>query len=96
MKNNTADFLPDANTHKDCSLELKEKEHFLGNHDVREGLKLPDYLSGLKTIRLGEQAYDLNGEPIERSYYRPLIVHASEYQLYNNIMEQRLKEIRRS
>lgn len=96
MKQSNSEFTEDAFKHKDCSYQLKEGEHFVGNHAISESKGIPDYLSGLKTARLGEQAYDLNGVPLERSYYRPLIVHKSDYEQYNNIMESRLKAIRRS
>ena len=88
-------YTEDAFEHTDCSRELKPGERFLGNQNIRQEPDIPDYLKHLKTIRLGEQAYDLNKNPIERDYCRPLIVHQSEYDAYNNIMQARLEASRR-
>lgn len=84
-------FTNDAFKHKDCSSQLKEGEVWVGNSDVTEGVKVDDYLKEMKTARLGEQAYDIKGKPLERWYCRPLIIHKSEAELYDKIMMARLK-----
>jgi hypothetical protein len=77
----------DAKRHTSCHWELKPGEIWVGNTDVSErGLVVRDELRHLKTVRLGEQAYDIHGKPIERNYCRPLIIHRSEEDLYNSIM----------
>jgi hypothetical protein len=80
----------------DCTPQLKQGEIFIGNHNVTGGLELPKYLSGLKTLRLGDLAYDLNGKPLPRNQYRPLFVHVSEMLDYDRIMVERMRAIRNS
>lgn len=81
--------------HHDCSHELNEGEIWVGNTDVSEGLSIPAYLIGkMKTARLGAQAYDIKGKPIDWWYMRPLIIHKSEEMIYDKIMMDRMKAIR--
>jgi len=78
-----------------CHHELKPGEIWVGNTNVTNGVALPNHLIGkMKTARLGDQAYDLHGKPIDPRYFRPLIIHKSEEMLYDNIMMSRLKAIR--
>lgn len=81
------EFTRDASQHRDCTRELKTGEVFLGNIRIDDGIR-PE-LQSLKTIRIGEQAYDLNGKPIQRSYCRPLFLHQSEVKLYDIIMKRK-------
>lgn len=84
-------FTKDAKKHTSCSYELKQGEIWVGNTDVREGLSIPKYLIGkMKTARLGEQAYYIDGKPIHRGYCRPLIIDKSEELIYDNIMMSRV------
>lgn len=76
----------------DCLKELRQDEIWVGNHDVREGLTIPAYLSAMKTARLGDQAYDITGHPLNKGQMRPLIIHKSEHALYDSIMMARMKE----
>jgi len=86
-------FTPDAKKHTSCHHELKSGEMWVGNTDVREGLSIPKYLIGkMKTARLGEQAYYIDGKPIHRDYCRPLIIHKSEEMVYDNIMMARMSD----
>ena len=78
-----------------CNHELKEGEVWLANTNVRKALEVPSYLKVLRTIRLGEQAYDINGNKIEQDYMRPLIIHKSESKAYDKIMMARVKAIGR-
>jgi hypothetical protein len=73
--------------------ELKEGEIFIGNTDVRNGVNIPEHLRDMKTARLGEQAFDIYGKPLDRSYCRPLIIHKSEADLYDRIMMSRLNRM---
>lgn len=86
-------FTPDAKKYTSCHHQLKAGEMWVGNTDVREGLSIPGYLIGkMKTARLGEQAYYIDGKPIHREYCRPLIIHKSEEMIYNNIMMARMSD----
>lgn len=94
--NTQPDFTANANKHRDCTHELKQGEIWVGNTDVINGLNIPEHLIGkMKTARLGEQAYDINGKPIEIWYCRPLIIHQSEELIYDKIMMELLKKARR-
>jgi hypothetical protein len=75
---------------KDIHPERAIDEFFLGNHDVQNGVELPEHLSGFSTVRLGEKAFDINGVPIARYEMRPMFVHKSEYDQYNRLMSKRL------
>ena len=88
MKETTNYFTDDAHKHTSCHHELKDGELWVGNTN----LSIPEYLrSKMKTVRLGEQAYYIDGKPISRNYCRPLIIHRTEAQLYDNIMMARLR-----
>ena len=65
----------------------REGEVFVGNSPTKDGV--PDYLSSLRTARLGEQALDIYGEKIERDYMRPLFIDRSEAGAYDRIMMRR-------
>jgi hypothetical protein len=82
-------FTKDAKKYNSCLHELLPDEIWLGNHDV----KIREDLMELKTIRLGQQAYCINGLPLHRGYIRPLIIHKSEEMIYNNIYMERIKKI---
>lgn len=71
--------------HEACSPD----EVFVGNTDVTEGIKVPEYLSDLKTARLGKVAYPLYGPDIPRDQMRPLFIGRSEERRYSDIMEIR-------
>jgi len=85
-------FMVDAKKHSDCSHELKKGEVWIGN---TKGTEIPGHYKSLKTIRIGEQAYDINGKPLDRGCYRPLILHLSEEPMYNLIYDMRMKKSRR-
>lgn len=59
-------------------------EIFVGNTRVKDWPK--EYLRGLKTIRLGEQALDIDGKELSPSEYRPVFVGKSEAVEYDKIM----------
>lgn len=75
--------------HPDC----KPHEEWVGNTDTAEGI--PDYLKDLKSIRLDGTAYDIEGIPLPPEECRPMIMSAADADKYNQIMEDRLKRIRR-
>jgi len=78
--------------------QLGRNEVFVGNHCVRntaDKMEVPSYLRGLKTCRLGTAALDINGNKIDPSYCRPVIVNKSDYDEYNRIMQARATKSRR-
>jgi len=72
--------------------ETKENEYYCYNVKAEKGIPLR--LRSLKTVRLGKQAYDLDGKKISTDYMLPLFVSKNELNTLNNIHEQELKEIR--
>lgn len=62
-------------------------EVFVGNTETKNGV--PEYLRGLKTARLGEQALDIEGKKIDPAYMRPLFVGKGEADAYHRIMMKR-------
>ena len=80
----------------------KKNEKFLGNHvfEVWENRgfvkkEFPaEYLKCLKTLRLGEQAYDIDGIPLSKDYCLPMFINVSELRLYDKIMTDRVRKIR--
>ena len=68
--------------------EAKSTEVFVGNTSSENGTPVcvPDYLTGLTTVRLGEQAYDIEGKKLNRDHYRPIFIGRSEVPAYDRIM----------
>lgn len=64
--------------------ERKKEERFVGNIKASRGI--PSYFSELKTIRLGEIAYDIHNKKLDTDYMSPLFVGLSEYSKYDLIM----------
>lgn len=62
----------------------RDDEVFVGNTPTSGGV--PDYLSSLKTARLGDQALDIDGNKIDPAYMRPLFIGRSEAKDYDRIM----------
>jgi hypothetical protein len=73
--------------------ELLPGEKFLGN-TARVIFPRP-YLSHLKTMRLGNQAFDIHGNKLD-NFYGPIFIGSENYEEYNRIMLNRLKEIKNS
>jgi hypothetical protein len=72
--------------------EQREDETFVGNHQG----EMDPYLSSLRTARLGNVAYYIDGKKIPlQSNYRPLFVGRAESDAYSRLMEARLSTIRR-
>lgn len=85
-------FTPDAKKHTSCHHELSKTEIWVANTNVLKGLQVPEHYAHLKTIRLGEQAYDIKGNPIERNYMRPLIVDKSDFLELEKIWSDRMND----
>lgn len=65
----------------------KADEVFVGNVETEKGV--PEYLRRLRTVRLGEQALDIEGKKLDPNYMRPLFVGKSEADTYDRIMMKR-------
>jgi hypothetical protein len=73
-------------THPECH----KNEVFIGNTDE----PIPPHLAGIRTLRLGTVAYDLDGKRLPK-HYRPMLVdRGDDYEKYNSVMEARLSRIR--
>ena len=72
--------------------ELRENEVFLCNTSDIQNFPRPE-LRNLKTIRMGDQAYDINGKKLSTEYCRPVFIQKSELDLYNRIMNDKYKRI---
>lgn len=76
--------------------EQKSGEVFLGNTSLDNPSTERKYLRSLKTMRIGCQAFDINGKPLEPSErYAPLFLHESEEPEYERIMAVVLSNIRK-
>lgn len=72
--------------------EQKPNEFFIGNQRKGES---KDYMSELKSLRLGTVAYDINGTTEDMENYVPIFLDAEDYDVYNDIMERRMQDTRR-
>lgn len=71
--------------HKEC----RPSEIWVGN-TLRNGDVISRLAAhGLRTARLGEVAYDIDGEPIATDYMAPLLIGRSEEAAYDNYMMKR-------
>lgn len=70
--------------------EAKTGEVFLGNADMSKWHERKE-LGNLKTIRLGEQAFDSKSNPLPKDVFLPLFIHQKEYDTYNIIMTRQMK-----
>ena len=78
---------------KGHEVSIDKNEIFLGNTSASG---IPDRLRGLKTVRVGDQAVDINGNLLDPKEYLPLYIDRSEERAYDAIMRNLLKSIRRS
>ncbi|WP_019584422.1 hypothetical protein [Thioalkalivibrio sp. ALE16] len=73
----------------------RDDEVYVGNTDVRNREPgVPGHLSRLKTARIGEQALDIDGNPLPQDQWRPLFIGRSEAGVYDRIKMRQLHEIR--
>jgi len=91
-------FLPNAYDYKNSSHELKKGEIFLGNikisgqyDDMGEYTKKRN---SFNTIRMGEQAYSITGEPLPRNEHRPIFIHKREEGEYDRYQNAKIRDIR--
>ena len=69
--------------------EQKQNEIWLGNYRIggpHPSTHIEQYLKHLKTLRLGIQAYDVEGKEISQEIYRPMFIDESEFAEYDRIM----------
>ena len=72
--------------------EQRVNETFIGNRFIRDG-KIQLHLISLKTIRIGEVAYDIHGELITGyTELFPVFINVSESRAYDRILLE-LKKI---
>lgn len=92
---NNRNFCKDAYKHTSCDHELAKDEVWIGNTSGNDrwasGVDIPTHLQHLKTIRLGKQAYCVEGKPLSRDYCLPLIISESDHDEYNKIIYSRMK-----
>ncbi|MCA9307865.1 MAG: hypothetical protein KDA16_15160, partial [Phycisphaerales bacterium] len=70
----------------------KDGEVFVGNTDTTR--KNLDHLKSLKTLRLGDDALDINGKKLPRQY-RPIFISKAEEGAYDRIMVERFSKAMR-
>jgi hypothetical protein len=73
--------------------ERQAHEVFVGNTTHVNGL--PEHLRGLKTARIGKQAYDIYGGKLPTNEYRPLFIGKAEEAAYDTIMMARVAAVKR-
>ena len=67
--------------------ETQPNEHFLYNTQVANWPK--PHLNTLKTLRLGNQAYDINGNPLhENEGMKPVFINNNESNRHDKLMMQ--------
>ena len=71
-------------------IELKKNEVFIAN---TKQLDIPKQYRHLKTIRVGKQAYCINGYTLSQKYMLPMFVGKSEYAELNRIWQDRIDSI---
>ena len=71
--------------------EAKQNEIYLGN---QKG-PIPEKFKSLKTLRLGDIAYDIHGDVLSRKKYnlRPLLIDRSEEKAYDDIMMTQFRAV---
>ena len=85
-------YTDDAKKYTSCEHELERGEVWLGNtfgeNRLDKGVDIPIKYRGLKTIRLGKQAYCIHGLPLSLHYCRPLIIHESEVSEFYKLQKE--------
>ncbi|MDR1937991.1 MAG: hypothetical protein LBQ73_05790 [Tannerellaceae bacterium] len=71
--------------------EMRDGEVFLGNTYAKTWTESYEkHFKSLRTIRLGQQAYSIDGEKLSPDYVLPLFIHKSEFEKYDKIQCARL------
>ena len=74
--------------------ELKDGEIWVFNTGAKKGIK--PHFACLKTIRFGNQAYDIDGNKLSPDYILPVYVHKSEYDELNKIWQNEIDKSTRA
>ena len=61
----------------------RENEIFVGNVFTSEGI--PEHLSSLKTARLGDQALDIYGNPLDKDHMLPMFIGREEQDTHHRL-----------
>jgi len=69
--------------------EMKPNEVFIGNTAM---IGLPLIFEGLKTARMGKQAYDINNKKLP-PYYSPIFLGKEDMDEYNRRYMEEIKEV---
>jgi len=69
--------------------ECRKDEFCVGNTHRGEGAIEWLNQQGVMGVRLGEQAYDINGKPLPKDIYRPLIIENSDGAKYDRVMMEK-------
>lgn len=69
--------------------ERQPDEIWVGNTKTKELLSTLTKFKSLKTLRVGQQAFDIRGKKLNRQYMKPLFVNKSEENMYDKIMMTR-------
>ena len=65
----------------------RENEIFVGNVFTVAGI--PEHLSSLKTARLGDQALDIYGCPIDAKHMLPMFIGREEHDVHHMLCMKR-------
>ena len=77
--------------HEKCG----DDEKFIGNTTTMQAHRLPDELEGVK-FRLGNIAYDIHGNPLDKREHLPVFVKKESLKLYDEIMMAQMAAIRKA
>lgn len=69
---------------------IEKEELFVCNTDPDTGI--PKKWKSLKPVRLGKQAYTIDGHKLSPDYCVPVIVHKSEYMELNRLWGEEFEE----
>jgi hypothetical protein len=81
----------DAEEIKDGEVFVANKSTIRNNSDELFAI----WKKHLKTIRLGEQAYDLDGNKLDPERHRPIFVHKDELDELNRLWQEQIDKIKR-
>jgi len=66
--------------------ETSKDEEFIGNTHKGESAIALLHQQGVRTARLGRQAYDIDGKKLPTDIYQPVIINISESNRYSDVM----------
>lgn len=72
--------------------ETKNGDIWIGNTNKIKNFPQEKY-AHFKTLRLGQQAYDIYGKKIPTNYCLPIFINKSEYNAYESFITSELRKI---